>query len=520
MKKILIFVLLFIQFISFGQSKGSSEMNKQVSELIKLANANNETNAVKALNYLNEAFEYEKTADEQVKFNLYEAAGNIYFSQESYHLALKYYNKQLTLQDTESSLQKHIIYNNIGKVYWRLEDKKKAKEYWEKSLHELQQSTERKRSPESYIVFNNLAVLERSEKNYVKALKMLNEYANYSVKLKDTAGLVKAYQNIAINHIDLKEYDTAFDYFQRAKKLAYRAGLKNDLAGIYYNLGSFYIQINPNRDSAKFYNLAAFDLSNRYQFSFNKKKSLESLIELYEQENDFKTANRYLHQAKELSEKMGNDESAKKVSQLEQEHQQKMREKDLLVKQRKKDILNIVSIIVLILISVIALLSRSLQKNKLKRRIAENRLLAESLEEKNRLLTENAIQMLQTNEIIDSTQKDLLELKASANISTKKVISRIITDLKSGTKGFNKEEFEKLFKETHEDFYKNLLNKHPSLTRNEIRLCAFLKMTLSIKEISAITQQSNNSIVAARYRLRKKIGLAEGESLTNYLIRL
>ena len=458
--------------------------------------------------------------DENLKFELYGAAGNVYFLQESYHLALKYYNKQLALDRTETSIQKHLIYNNIGQIYWRLGNKKQAKRYWEKSLQELKKSPDRKRSPESYIVYNNLAVLERAEKNYVRALKMLEQYADYSLKLKDTAGLVKAYQNIALNYIDITEYDSALAYLQKAKRLARKAGLKNDLSGIYYNLGSFYMNTKPQKDSAKYYNLAAFELSDQYQFSFYKKYSLESLIDIYEKENDNKRANHYLHLADLLKDKMMDEESFKKLNQLELEHYQQMREKDMLLKQRKKEALYLVIIIVSVLISIITLLFLSLQKNRLKRRIAENRLLAERLEEKNLELTENAIQMLQTSEIIDSTHKDLSELKGSANVSTKRVLSRIITDLKSGAKGFNKEEFEKLFKETHEDFYRNLLHKHPSLTRNEIRLCAFLKMTLSIKEISAITHQSGNSIVTARYRLRKKIGLSEKESLTNYLIRL
>lgn len=44
-------------------------------------------------------------------------------------------------------------------------------------------------------------------------------------------------------------------------------------------------------------------------------------------------------------------------------------------------------------------------------------------------------------------------------------------------------------------------------------------MNLSAKEISAITQQSPNSIVSARYRLKKKLGLEEGESMDIFLIR-
>ncbi|WP_068599285.1 helix-turn-helix transcriptional regulator [Vaginella massiliensis] len=73
--------------------------------------------------------------------------------------------------------------------------------------------------------------------------------------------------------------------------------------------------------------------------------------------------------------------------------------------------------------------------------------------------------------------------------------------------------------ETDSDFYKRLLEKYPNLTKNELRLCAFLRLNFSSKEISAITQQSPHSIVVARSRLRKKIGLDESQSLTNFLVQ-
>jgi DNA-binding CsgD family transcriptional regulator len=101
----------------------------------------------------------------------------------------------------------------------------------------------------------------------------------------------------------------------------------------------------------------------------------------------------------------------------------------------------------------------------------------------------------------------------------RKMISRIIMDFKKGSQALNKSEFEKLFIETDEDFYKKLLDKYPSLTKNELRLCVFLRQNLSSKEISAITQQSPHSIVVARSRLRKKLGLEESQSISNFLIQ-
>ena len=56
-------------------------------------------------------------------------------------------------------------------------------------------------------------------------------------------------------------------------------------------------------------------------------------------------------------------------------------------------------------------------------------------------------------------------------------------------------------------FFKILTEKFPKLSANEKRLCAFLKLNLSTKEISSITGRTTNSIMVARVRLRKKLGI-------------
>jgi hypothetical protein len=130
--------------------------------------------------------------------------------------------------------------------------------------------------------------------------------------------------------------------------------------------------------------------------------------------------------------------------------------------------------------------------------------LPKKLDEKNKELANNAIKMMQASEIFQTTQKELKEMDPKYE-DDRKMISRIIMDFKKGSQALNKSEFEKLFIETDEDFYKKLLDKYPSLTKNELRLCVFLRQNLSSKEISAITQQSPHSIVVARSRLRKSL---------------
>ena len=78
-------------------------------------------------------------------------------------------------------------------------------------------------------------------------------------------------------------------------------------------------------------------------------------------------------------------------------------------------------------------------------------------------------------------------------------------------------EFELRFKEVHTDFYNELNKEHPDLTLNETKICAFLRLNMSTKEISAITHQSVKSINMARFRLRKKLNVDRDENLISYL---
>ena len=73
------------------------------------------------------------------------------------------------------------------------------------------------------------------------------------------------------------------------------------------------------------------------------------------------------------------------------------------------------------------------------------------------------------------------------------------------------------FVEVHKEFYEALNTAYPGLTPNEKRLCAFLRMNMTTKEISALTHQSVKSINMARFRLRKKMNMDHDENLISFL---
>ncbi len=73
------------------------------------------------------------------------------------------------------------------------------------------------------------------------------------------------------------------------------------------------------------------------------------------------------------------------------------------------------------------------------------------------------------------------------------------------------------FQEVHADFYQKLTSKFTDLSPNKLKICAFLRLNMSTKEISTITFQSPKSISMARFRLRKKMEIGSYNNLVSYL---
>ena len=82
------------------------------------------------------------------------------------------------------------------------------------------------------------------------------------------------------------------------------------------------------------------------------------------------------------------------------------------------------------------------------------------------------------------------------------------------------ENFTLHFDKVHSDFISALKEKHPGISNNEVKLCAYLRMNLSTKEIAQLMNISVRGVEVSRYRLRKKLELATEVSLFDYLINI
>ena len=80
-----------------------------------------------------------------------------------------------------------------------------------------------------------------------------------------------------------------------------------------------------------------------------------------------------------------------------------------------------------------------------------------------------------------------------------------------------KDLFEQQFEQAHAPFFKNLYAAHPDLTPGEVRMCAYIIMNLTNKEIASISNKTQRAVESIRYRICKKFNLPEGQSALTYL---
>ncbi len=147
----------------------------------------------------------------------------------------------------------------------------------------------------------------------------------------------------------------------------------------------------------------------------------------------------------------------------------------------------------------------------------------ETVDLKNRELLTVTMKLAKNNEYLIGLKEKLVELKNSAPSnckSTQEKSHELIQDINFKLLTDSWSQFENYFNKVHPKFTQNLIDKHPGISPNDIKLCSFLVLNLDTKEIAAMVNQKSNSIRIARTRLRKKLELNHEESLVSYLLSL
>jgi len=150
-------------------------------------------------------------------------------------------------------------------------------------------------------------------------------------------------------------------------------------------------------------------------------------------------------------------------------------------------------------------------------RALEMKRINNELESNQKAIAVATLKLVQNSERDANTIERLIEIEKITNLETKKSINTLISDYKRASYNSNWEEFEFLFEKVHNSFYENLNVQFPNLTSNERKICAFLKLNMTNKDIAKITFQSEDALKKARLRLRQKLGLDRETNLCVFI---
>ncbi|HCE57371.1 MAG TPA: hypothetical protein DER09_06080 [Prolixibacteraceae bacterium] len=146
--------------------------------------------------------------------------------------------------------------------------------------------------------------------------------------------------------------------------------------------------------------------------------------------------------------------------------------------------------------------------------------LQTELNVKDRELVSFLLQLSQKNELLSTVKNQLQLLESSGSAKNPKIVGQLIALLGKQEKSVDWSLIENELEKVHPGFLTRLYAKHPVISLKDKRLCGYMKLGLTSREIAGLLNITAKSVEIARIRLRKKLKLSTEIRLANYLSQL
>lgn len=315
-----------------------------------------------------------------------------------------------------------------------------------------------------------------------------------------------------------------------------KKGVKNsrEEAIIHANLGTYYLFEETDLQQSLLHFSKARNIMEKNGDVFNLSEIYKELSEIFEKFNEPDSALFYLKKHQVISSELRSNIKAVESYQKYVTAFLEMSRNELIIAEQAIELKNrqvwvivgiSASIILLILVFLLFLQQKKQQKElenteleaKLKIERLEKQQQEDIIDTKTREITSYSLLLSNKNNIL----QQLLELSKQSEKDpgkAKELNRRITTIIKSNL--HTDEEWDNFmvhFKKVHPDFFDKLQKQFPELTQNDLKMAAYIRLGMNIKQIAQMLYLSPDSVKITRYRLRKKLNLQTGDNMSEFL---
>ncbi|MDR0682596.1 MAG: tetratricopeptide repeat protein [Dysgonamonadaceae bacterium] len=427
------------------------------------------------------------------------------------------------------------IFNLMGTLYSYIQNYNEAESYYERAAEYV--SSEQIEYDQ---LCNNKYRILFLRGEIQQAIQLFERMIPVLEAKQDTTSLITFHLNLGACYSVNQEIDKAFQCFHTSMELVHTIDNDKFKTAIYQNLGNYYYSIKNYKKSFQ-YLLKAKELARKNNNLEQLTYVLHSFSTLFDEQNEIDSAYYYLREYEMLKDRLINHSKMTEVYQsyvsvLMESSENKLKiAKNELSLRNKQYVITVISAIAII-VTIVYLLIFLYQK----KRNAQQKTLLKEIENKDlsvRLQYQNELRKLQNEKLEDQFREinsysllllnknhllqQILDIAAqyAGNKEKADEIFRKIKTMVKNNQHTDKEwdDFILHFEKVHPRFFEKLLIKYPDLTKNDLKLCAYIRIGMSMKQIAQMLNIFPDSVKTNRYRLRKKFCLSDNENLDDFI---
>ncbi len=498
--------------------------------------------------------------------NLINMGGVCYYSGRLTEASEYYYKALIVAESLKNISLTATVLKNLGNLHTQLKNTDIALGHLYRALL-IQQETGNRKEESDVLLNIGISYYESGRTNQAEEY-LLASLAIKEELEKDLHEMIKVYNNLGLVAKENKDNEKAIEYYGMTLDLSRQIQDKQLEAIALNNLGSRIMEQN-NPDAIPLL-MESLEISTELGLKKLMRSSYKNLQEYYGYNKNYELAYRYAQLFQEMNDSVYNEESHTRIIELQSGYEIMMKEqenellrkaanlyeneKQLSLKResilRLRVLFLIISIVAITILAVSFIILYNLKQKTLRQNrelfeqtseLAElklenmekqnnhledmlfaeeeiRKLQHESIEQKTHELTSSAMLLANKNEVFEKLHKLACRLQDHPGEHQEDNIKEMISEIeKQSDIDKQWEVFKMHFESINKSFFDDLLRHCNKLTRHDLQLCAYIRLNLSAKEISRLMNITHDSVNTHRYRLRKKLGLAEGSLLDEFV---